>query len=168
MIDPTRGCKVFVKASGCERWTLESAEVVRGFMRDVTELCEMRPLGDPVVYQVGPQGPITSKVDVGVTALQGWMESACVAHTYPEHGLLHLDADSCKAFRIGQVVEFTKAVFGAKTVRVTDLSRLLRGDPLPPATVRQKAAVLNAYKKLQAAAPNCQEAIALMMEFMLV
>ena len=168
MIDPTKGTKVFIRATGCERWTLEGVEVVRGFMADVTELCEMRPLGDPVVYQVGPDGPITSVVDVGVTALQGWVESACVLHTYPEHGLLHLDADSCKAFNIARLVEFTKAVFRADRIRVLNLSCVLRDEPLPPATLRQKAAVLNAYRRLQRLAPNCPEAVGLMMEFMLV
>lgn len=167
MIRPENGRKIYIRAKECSPTILADGALITSFLIDVTKLIGMEAMEKPFTYRVGPSGEYHSEVDYGVTSHCAWKKSGSMLHSWPELSLLHFDCESCEDFDVGNLVEFTKAVFRSLDMRVYDLSYVLRGENASEEMTRLKKAAISAYESLQRLSPGCDEAVRLGAELFL-
>lgn len=111
--------RCFVEALGCKN--TDHMTMIHLFLEILCKELNMVPMSTPMLQRV----PILSQLgnnpdDYGVTASQTWMESGVMIHTWPTHGFVDINIETCKAFDPGKVGELVEEYFGTDQVQVTN------------------------------------------------
>ncbi len=100
---------------------LNSKELVEKAIRDVTVLCEMKMLAEPVVYFAEPNHIKDPGGWSGYVVIQ---ESHVSVHTFPGRGFVSIDVYTCKnGMEKDKICDFFKEVFELKELEINFVKR---------------------------------------------
>ncbi len=113
------GMELVLDAAGCDPVAIRSAERIAGYARELCELIDMRPHGEPFVVWFGEAGAKTG----GYSLVQLIETSSITGHFSEATNRAYLNVFSCKPFDPDAVATFTQRFFAADGVRPTLLVR---------------------------------------------
>lgn len=101
-------------------------ETVRRFLIGIVGTLGMRPLADPILYDVPLQleklGAEPFEDEGGITGVCILSTSHVSVHSWPMRGLIIADVFSCRGFETGGVERSLVEYFGAYNMKISDLS----------------------------------------------
>lgn len=117
------GYHLILDCAGCYD-TINDADVIEKFVKDLVKRIDMIAHGKPIIEYFGNGNKS------GYSLLQLITTSSITGHFVTELNQIYLDVFSCKPFSIEEVEKCVRDYFGAKTIRVTYLTR--NADKLEP------------------------------------
>jgi S-adenosylmethionine decarboxylase len=107
------GLTVSVDLKNCNPNKMIDAEYIKQFVKDLSELIDMKRFGDTTVVNFGTDERVS-----GFSMTQLIETSLISAHFANASKAIYLDVFSCKAFPPYKVAEFAKEKFGASEYKV--------------------------------------------------
>ena len=108
----TFGWELTLDLYECEPATMRSHEAICRYARELCEVIEMVPYGDPLVPYFGEKAEHTK----GYSLLQFIETSSITGHFSEGTNCIYLNIFSCKRYDEKAAEEFTREFFGAKRV----------------------------------------------------
>ena len=106
----TYGWELVLDLYECNRRTISDEAAIKRFARDLCEVIDMKPYGEPLTPYFGEKQEHTK----GYSLLQFIETSSIVGHFSEGTGAVYLNIFSCKKFDIEKAENFTKEYFGAE------------------------------------------------------
>lgn len=113
------GYHLVLDCGGCDHGKISSRENIKAFTDELIKRIDMVAYGDTIIEHFATHDP--SKA--GYSMMQLIETSNISAHFVELDNTMYLDVFSCKPYDNQTVIDTTKEFFGAKTVRVTYLTR---------------------------------------------
>ena len=111
------GYHLVLDCGDCNNSQITDPKNISNFAIELVKRIDMVAYGEPQVVYFG-----TGNKE-GYTLVQLIETSNICAHFVNENNSLYLDVFSCKTFDNNEVIETVKEFFGAKTIRITYLTR---------------------------------------------
>jgi S-adenosylmethionine decarboxylase len=96
----------------CDRRTISDEAAIKEFVRELCEVIDMKPYGEPLTPYFGENQEHTK----GYSLLQFIETSSIIGHFSEATGAAYLNIFSCKKYDIEKAESFTKEYFGAERV----------------------------------------------------
>ena len=106
----TFGWELVLDLYECNRETISDEASIKRFSRELCEVIEMKPYGEPLTPYFGEKQEHTK----GYSLLQFIETSSIVGHFSEGTGAVYLNIFSCKKFDIEKAENFAKEYFGAE------------------------------------------------------
>ena len=103
------GKHLIIDAYNCFNKNLESRDVIKTLLYDVTKMIKLRPLSEAMIFEVTEE--MLNKEGSGLTGGIIFMESHFTFHAFPEKGYFSADIYSCKNFNDQKVVKYIERIF---------------------------------------------------------
>lgn len=106
---------------------------INELLKTATARAGMRPLGDPVIYnvplQIRKMGAEPYEDEGGVTGVIVLSTSHCAIHTWPLQNKAVLDLYSCRDYDEADIKKAITDIFAPSYIQETDLSHSLQVSP---------------------------------------
>lgn len=119
------GKHLIIDSYGCNTDALFDVEKIKEMLFAVTEIIELKPLSNALIYEVDET--MIEKSETGVTGGIIFMESHFTFHSFPYKNYFSADIYSCKDFSHEEVAEYISELF--KPLK-NDVTVLIRGSQL--------------------------------------
>jgi len=107
------GWELIMDLYGCNQHTISSKKEIGRFARELCDVIDMKPYGDPQTPYFGENQEHTK----GHSLLQFIETSSIIGHFSEKTGAAYINIFSCKEYDIELAEKFTKEFFGAEDVR---------------------------------------------------
>ena len=109
----TFGWELVLDLYDCNKKSISDEKTIKNFARDLCEVIDMKPYGEPYAPYFGENKEHTK----GYSLLQFIETSSIVGHFSESTGAVYLNIFSCKEYDMNKAENFSKEYFGAKRVR---------------------------------------------------
>jgi len=106
------GWELIMDLYGCNKHTISDEKEIRRFARELCDVIDMKPYGDPQTPYFGENQEHTK----GYSLLQFIETSAITGHFSENTGAAYINIFSCKEYDMELAEKFTKNFFGAEDV----------------------------------------------------
>jgi len=113
------GWELIMDLYNCSRDTISSEEEIRHFARDLCDVIDMKPYGDPQTPYFGENQEHTK----GYSLLQFIETSSIMGHFSEKTGSAYINIFSCKEYDVELAEKFTKEFFGSDDVHTRFIIR---------------------------------------------
>ena len=113
------GYHLVLDCGGCDHDKITDGNNIKEFTKELVKRIDMVAYGDPIVEHFATHDPQKA----GFSMMQLIETSNIAAHFVDRDNTMYLDVFSCKPYENQTVVDTVKEFFGAKTIRVTYLTR---------------------------------------------
>jgi S-adenosylmethionine/arginine decarboxylase-like enzyme len=106
------GWELIMDLYGCNHHAISTEKEIRRFARELCDVIDMKPYGDPQTPYFGENQEHTK----GYSLLQ-FIETSCITGHFSEKtGAAYINIFSCKEYDIELAEKFTKNFFGAEDI----------------------------------------------------
>ena len=109
----TFGWELVLDLYDCNSDTISNEDAIKRFARELCEVIDMKPYGEPLTPYFGENQEHTK----GYSLLQFIETSSITGHFSEGTGAVYLNIFSCKEYDIETAEKFSKEYFGAESVR---------------------------------------------------